>query len=140
MATVSIPSTFASFTETWSPRLVAAVNDQHVKIAKMDGEFIFHAHPGSDELFYLLSGELTLEIETGAQGDGETTPKAAVEAVVMRVGDVYVVPRGVRHRPVAKNAEIMMIERNDTVNTGDAEDKRRQRDPLDARGAVKTLG
>ncbi len=140
MATVSIPSTFASFTETWSPRLVAAVNDQHVKIAKMDGEFIFHAHPGSDELFYLLSVELTLEIGTGAQGDGETTPKAAGEAVIMRVGDVYVVPRGVRHRPVAKNAEIMMIERNDTVNTGDAEDKRRQRDPLDARGAVKTLG
>ncbi|KAI0810345.1 RmlC-like cupin domain-containing protein [Xylaria sp. FL0064] len=133
MATVSIPSTFASFTETWSPRLVAAVNDQHVKIAKIDGEFIFHAHPDSDELFYLLSGELTLEIEVRAQGDGEAKPKA-VEAVTMRVGDVYVVPKGVRHRPVTKNAEILMIERNDTVNTGDAEDQQRQKDPLDVRG------
>ncbi|KAI1355441.1 RmlC-like cupin domain-containing protein [Xylaria sp. FL0043] len=133
MAAVSIPSTFASFTETWSPRLVAAVNDQHVKIAKIDGEFIFHAHPDSDELFYLLSGELTLEIEARAQGDGETKPKS-VEAVTMKVGDVYVVPKGVRHRPVAKNAEILMIERNDTVNTGDAEDQQRQKDPLDVRG------
>ncbi|KAI0434992.1 RmlC-like cupin domain-containing protein [Xylaria sp. FL1042] len=133
MATVSIPSTFASFTETWSPRLVAAVNDQHVKIAKIDGEFIFHAHPDSDELFYLLSGELTLEIETRAQGGGEAKPKA-VEAVTMEVGDIYVVSKGVRHRPVAKNAEILMIERNDTVNTGDAEDRRRQKDPLDVRG------
>ncbi|KAI0448911.1 RmlC-like cupin domain-containing protein [Xylaria acuta] len=132
MATVSIPSTFASFTETWSPRLIAAVNDQHVKIAKVDGEFIFHAHPDSDELFYLLSGELTLEIEILAQGDVEAEPKA-VEAVVMKVGDVYVVPRGVRHRPVAKDAQILMIERNDTINTGDAEDQQRRRDPLDVR-------
>ncbi|KAI1751903.1 RmlC-like cupin domain-containing protein [Xylaria castorea] len=132
MATVSIPSTFASFTETWSPRLIAAVNDQHVKIAKIDGGFIFHAHPDSDELFYLLAGELTLEIETGARGDAEAEPKA-VEAVVMKVGDVYVVPKGVRHRPVAKNAHILMIERNDTVNTGDVEDQERRRDPLDVR-------
>ncbi|KAI0506943.1 RmlC-like cupin domain-containing protein [Xylaria bambusicola] len=124
MATVSIPSTFASFTETWSPRLVAAVNDQHVKIARLDGPFIFHAHPDSDELFYLLSGELTLEIESGD----------TVEAVVMKAGDVYVVPRAVRHRPVARDAEVLMIERNDTVNTGDAEDRRRQKDWVDVRG------
>ncbi|KAI8951962.1 RmlC-like cupin domain-containing protein [Xylaria longipes] len=132
MATVSIPSTFASFTETWSPRLIAGVNDQHVKIAKVDGEFIFHAHPDSDELFYLLSGELTLEIETRDQGDVEAEPKT-IEAVVMKVGDVYVVPRGVRHRPVARDAQILMIERNDTVNTGDAEDQQRRKDPLDVR-------
>ncbi|KAJ8125412.1 hypothetical protein O1611_g8226 [Lasiodiplodia mahajangana] len=133
MTTVSVPSTFASFTETWSPRLIAAVNDQHVKVAKVDGEFIFHAHPDSDELFYLLSGELTLEIETGAQENAEPESKA-IEAVVMKVGDVYVVPRGVRHRPVAKNAQILMIERNGTVNTGDATDQERRRDPLDVRG------
>lgn len=137
MSTVSIPSTFASFTETWSPRLIAAVNDQHVKIAKIDGSFIFHAHPDSDELFYLLSGELTLEIESESE-DVDTQPTQAtqpkaVEAVVMKVGDVYVVPRGVRHRPVARNAEILIIERNGTVNTGDAKDQRRQKDVVDAR-------
>ncbi|KAI1425136.1 RmlC-like cupin domain-containing protein [Xylaria sp. FL1777] len=133
MATVSIPLTFASFTETWSPRLVAAVNNHHVKIAKIDGAFIFHAHPDSDELFYLVSGELTLEIESGAQEDDEAKPRT-VEAVVLKVGDLYVVPKGVRHRPVAKNAEILMIERNDTVNTGDAEDQQRRKVPLDVRG------
>ena len=137
MSTVSIPSTFASFTETWSPRLIAAVNDQHVKIAKIDGSFIFHAHPDSDELFYLLSGELTLEIESESE-DVDTqltqaTQPKAVEAVVMKVGDVYVVPSGVRHRPVARNAEILIIERNGTVNTGDAKDQRRQKDVVDAR-------
>ncbi|KAJ8112805.1 hypothetical protein ONZ43_g5308 [Nemania bipapillata] len=132
MAAVSIPSTFDSFTETWSPRLIAAVNDQHVKIAKVDGEFIFHAHPDSDELFYLMSGELTLEIETETQEEGDVKSKR-IEVIVMKVGDVYVVPRGVRHRPVAKNAEILMIERNDTVNTGDAADQQRRRNPLDVR-------
>ncbi|KAI0474725.1 RmlC-like cupin domain-containing protein [Xylaria cf. heliscus] len=124
MATVSIPSTFASFTELWSPRLIAAVNDQHVKIAKINGEFIFHAHPDSDELFYLVAGDLTLEIEREPN---------AVEAVVLKVGDVYVVPKGVRHRPIGKNAHILMIERNDTINTGDVEDQERRRDPLDVR-------
>ncbi|KAI1132745.1 RmlC-like cupin domain-containing protein [Nemania abortiva] len=96
------------------------------------GEFIFHAHPDSDELFYLLSGELTLEIETGPAGDLEAGSKS-VEAVVMKVGDAYVVPRGVRHRPVARDAQILMIERNGTVNTGDAVDQGRRRDPLDVR-------
>ncbi|KAI0198331.1 RmlC-like cupin [Astrocystis sublimbata] len=130
MATISIPSSFASFTELWSPRLVAAVNDQHIKIAKIDGSFLFHAHPDSDELFYLLSGELTIEIETenATQGDAKV-----IEEVVMKEGDVYVIPKGVRHRPVAKNAQIMMIERIGTVNTGDSKDTERRKDPLDVR-------
>ncbi|EGR50138.1 uncharacterized protein TRIREDRAFT_43397, partial [Trichoderma reesei QM6a] len=71
----SIPKLLSSFTETWSPRLVAAINDHHVKVAKLDGEFIWHAHPNSDELFYLLSGKLTIEL------DGR-------DDVVMQVGDM----------------------------------------------------
>src|SRR4051794_28673461 len=98
MAAISIPRTLDSFDEQWSPRLVASVNDQHVKIAKIDGQFIFHAHPDSDELFYVLSGKLVLEIE------GENS-------IEMKEGDVYVVPKGVRHRPVADNAHIMIVER-----------------------------
>jgi len=138
MGTVSIPSTFASFTETWSPRLIAAVNDHEVKVAKIDGSFVFHAHPDSDELFYLLSGELTLEIEEEQEreretGPGSESPPVKVRAVVMQVGDVHVVPKGVRHRPVARNAQIMMIEGSGTVNTGDAEDVERRRDPIDVR-------
>lgn len=118
MSTVSIPETYASFTETWSPRLVASVNDQHVKIAKIDGAFVFHAHPDSDELFYLFSGKLTLEIEGG-------------DDVVMKPGDIYTVPKGVRHRPVAENAHIMMVEQAGTVNTGDEPASDRTRVPVD---------
>lgn len=117
---ISIPDTFASFTEAWSPRLVASVNDHHVKIARLDGEFIMHAHPNSDELFYLLSGELTMEI------DGE-------EAVKMRPGDVYVVSKGTRHKPVAANAMVMMLEKEGTVNTGDTPVSDRTKEPEDVR-------
>ncbi|KAK8103112.1 RmlC-like cupin domain-containing protein [Apiospora sp. TS-2023a] len=128
---ISIPGTFASFTDHWSPRLVAAVNDQHVKIAKIDGTFIWHAHPDSDELFYLLAGELTLELELG---DEEEEKIKKVEEVVMKVGDMFVVPKGVRHRPVARQAHIMMVEKSGTVNTGDmAEGSERTRVPTDAR-------
>ncbi|KAK8093022.1 RmlC-like cupin domain-containing protein [Apiospora kogelbergensis] len=121
----SIPQTFASFTEHWAPRLVAAVNDHDIKIAKIDGAFIWHAHPDSEELFYLLEGELTMEIE---REDGTRAD------VVMQVGDVFVVPQGVRHRPVAKQAHIMMVEKSGTVNTGDmAAESDRTRAPTDVR-------
>lgn len=114
---ISVPDVLSSFTETWSPRLVASVNQQHVKVAKCHGSFLFHAHPDSDELFYLLSGKLTMEIEGGHD-------------VVMKPGDVYVVPRGVRHRPVCENAEIIMVEKEGTVNTGDEPESERTRIPV----------
>ncbi|KAF5676103.1 cupin 2 conserved barrel [Fusarium heterosporum] len=116
----SLPGVLSSFTEKWSPRLVAAVNDHHVKVAKIDGEFIWHAHPESEELFYLLSGKLTMEIQGG-------------DPVVMKEGDMYVVPKGVTHKPVAENAVIMMVERADTVNTGDQVDSDRTKAVQDAR-------
>ncbi|KAK8070510.1 RmlC-like cupin domain-containing protein [Apiospora hydei] len=130
----SIPGTFSSFTEHWSPRLVAAVNDQHVKIAKIDGAFIWHAHPDSDELFYLLAGELTLELELPSKNDDDGGKMVKVEEVAMQVGDMFVVPKGVRHRPVAREAHIMMVERQGTVNTGDmAGESDRTRVPTDVR-------
>ncbi|KFA68386.1 hypothetical protein S40285_02483 [Stachybotrys chlorohalonatus IBT 40285] len=117
---VSMPNLFDSFTDTWSPRLIAAVNDHHIKIAKIDGEFIWHAHPNSDEFFYLVAGKLRLEIENQ-------------EPVVMKVGDVFVVPKGVRHRPVAENASILMIEHESTINTGDQVDSTRTTQVKDVR-------
>ncbi|KEY71727.1 hypothetical protein S7711_02954 [Stachybotrys chartarum IBT 7711] len=117
---VSMPNLFDSFTDTWSPRLIAAVNDHHIKIAKIDGEFIWHAHPNSDEFFYLVAGKLRLEIENQ-------------EPVVMKVGDVFVVPKGVRHRPVAENASILMIEHESTINTGDQVDSTRTAQVKDVR-------
>lgn len=108
----SIPRLLNSFTE---------INDHHVKVAKIDGEFIWHAHPNSDELFFLLEGKLTIELE--GQDD-----------VVMQVGDTFVVPKGIRHRPVAEEASIMMIEHESTVNTGDETSSDRTKRVKDARG------
>ncbi|EKJ70362.1 hypothetical protein FPSE_09579 [Fusarium pseudograminearum CS3096] len=116
----SIPGVLSSFTEKWSPRLVASINDHDVKVAKIDGAFIWHAHPDSEELFYLLSGKLTMEIQ------GE-------EPVVMKEGDIYVVPKGVTHKPVAENAVIMMVEREGTANTGDQTDSERTKTAKDMR-------
>lgn len=116
----SVPAVLSSFTETWSPRLVASINDHHVKVAKIDGEFIWHSHPDSEELFYLLSGKLQMQIE-------------GRDAVVMKEGDLFVVPKGVRHRPVAEGACIMMVEHRDTTNTGDQEGSERSKQALDAR-------
>ncbi|KAF5019807.1 hypothetical protein F66182_8176 [Fusarium sp. NRRL 66182] len=120
--TTSIPKVLSSFTDKWSPRLVAAINDHHVKVAKIDGAFIWHAHPDSEELFYLLSGKLTMEIQDQ-------------EPVIMKQGDMYVVPKGVTHKPVAENAVIMMVEHEGTVNTGDQQSSERTKEVEDARAA-----
>lgn len=124
MSSISVPETLSSFTETWSPRLIASINDQHVKVAKIDGSFVFHAHPDTDELFYVLSGKMTMEIEGGPNVD-------------MSEGDMYVVPKGVRHRPVGQNAHIMMVEKAGTVNTGDETDSERTKQVKDVRSAVE---
>ncbi|KAH7312612.1 RmlC-like cupin domain-containing protein [Stachybotrys elegans] len=116
----SMPKLLDSFTETWSPQLVAAVNDHHVKVAKIDGEFIWHAHPNSDELFYILAGKVTMELEDR-------------DPVILNLGDVFVVPKGLRHRPVGENATIMMIEHESTVNTGDQTDSDRTKQVKDVR-------
>lgn len=100
-------------TKQWHPHIVARVNDHDVKIAKIDGAFVFHAHPESDEMFHLLDGKLTIEFDDGRA------------PVAMQPGDVYTVPAGVRHRPVAEHAQILMIERVGTENAGDANTDRR---------------
>lgn len=135
---ISIPGTLASFAETWSPRLVAAVNDAHVKVARLDGAFVWHAHDDSDELFYVLEGELDLEILPNPdrqQQEQDILEENAeeVQVVRMRAGDVYVVPRGVRHRPVARAAQVLLVERDTTVNTGDAVGTGRTKVPVDVR-------
>jgi mannose-6-phosphate isomerase-like protein (cupin superfamily) len=107
MDSCRLDDVLASFDEHWEPRLVATVNDHDVKVAKIKGEFIWHAHPNSDELFLVLDGELTIELR-----DGE---------VALGPRDMYVVPKGVEHRPVATvETSIMMVELQGTVNTGDA--------------------
>lgn len=120
----SIPQIVDSISTYWSPHLAATVNDQDIKLAKIDGDFIWHAHPNSDELFYLIAGKLTMEME----GPDET-----VVAQEMAVGDMLTVPKGMRHRPMANKAVIMMIEKQGTVNTGDQVDSERTTGVKDSR-------
>ena len=96
----------ATLTELWSPRVVAEVDDAYVKVAKIRGVFGWHTHADEDELFLILKGHLRIEMEHGPVDLGE--------------GDMYVVPKGTRHNPVAEDeCHVMLIERKSTLHTGD---------------------
>jgi mannose-6-phosphate isomerase-like protein (cupin superfamily) len=95
----------ASLTELWSPRVVAEVDDAYIKVAKVQGSLCWHSHDAEDELFYVLHGSLRIEMED--------------RAVVLNAGDMFVVPKGVRHNPVAEHeCHLMLIERKSTLHTG----------------------
>ena len=96
----------AALSELWSPRVIAEFDDYYVKVAKVLGSFIWHAHEQEDELFHILKGRLRIEFESGP--------------VELTAGDVFVVPKGVRHHPVAlEECHLMLIERKHTLHTGD---------------------
>ncbi len=95
----------ADLTEHWSPRVVAELDDSYVKVAKVLGSLTWHSHDDEDELFYILKGSLTIEMED--------------RTVVLQEGEAFVVPKGVRHNPVAaEECHIMLIERKSTLHTG----------------------
>jgi len=103
---INLKDKLARFSEHWSPRVVAEMNDYQFKLAKIHGEFVWHAHEETDEVFIVLAGEMTLEFRD--------------KAVPLATGEMYVVPRGVEHRPVAKEeCSIMLVEPRGVVNTGD---------------------
>ena len=91
----------------WTPRVVGQVNDQYIKVAKLLGELVWHAHDAEDEMFLVVSGRLRIQLP----GD---------EEVVLDPGQFYVVPRGVKHNPIAEEeVEIVLIETVTTAHTGD---------------------
>ncbi|MBV8620845.1 MAG: cupin domain-containing protein [Curvibacter sp.] len=95
----------ARLTEHWSPRVVAELDDSYVKVAKLHGTLAWHSHEDEDELFHVLKGSLKIEMED--------------RTVVLEEGDLFVVPKGVRHNPVAEQeCHIMLIERKSTGHTG----------------------
>jgi len=107
---LSIPALLSGINQPYTPQLVSTVNNEYdIKIARTSGPFIWHAHPETDEFFYILSGTLTIQLER----------EGKIEDVVLEKGELFVVPMGMRHRPMG-DAEIMMIERCGVVNTGDA--------------------
>jgi mannose-6-phosphate isomerase-like protein (cupin superfamily) len=114
---INLAAKLASFDETWVPKVVAELNGQQVKVAKLEGEFAWHSHAGEDELFWVLRGRLELELRD--------------RTVVLGPGELFVVPRGVEHRPVARErVEAVLFEPATTCNTGESDDARRI-DPAD---------
>jgi len=104
---VDLRDKLSLFSEHWSPKVVATMNDYEVKVAKVKGEFVWHSHADTDELFLVVDGTLTIQLP-----DGDVT---------LSPGQLFVVPRGVEHCPVAaEEASILLIEPAGVVNTGQA--------------------
>jgi mannose-6-phosphate isomerase-like protein (cupin superfamily) len=107
MNKISLADKFSRFTEHWSPKVVAALNGQHVKLVKFRGEFVWHQHEAEDELFLVVRGGFRMEFRD--------------RHVDLREGELIVVPRGVEHRPVAaEEVSVLLFEPASTLNTGNA--------------------
>ena len=106
---INLADKLALFQEHWSPKIVGAVNDMHVKIAKLEGEFVWHHHDAEDELFLVLKGRLLMRLR-----DGD---------VWLEEGECLVIPRGVEHQPVApEEVHVLLFEPAGTLNTGNVRD------------------
>ena len=106
MTAINIASKLGLFSEHWSPKIVASFNGHDVMVVKLKGEFVWHSHADTDDFFYVVKGNLTLRLR-----DGD---------VLLGPGDLYIVPKGVEHCPVAaEEVHLLLIEPAGTPNTGD---------------------
>jgi mannose-6-phosphate isomerase-like protein (cupin superfamily) len=111
MERIRLSEKLARIPDCWRPRIIGELNGQHVKLAKLQGEFVWHHHEQEDELFLVLGGRLTIEFRD--------------RAVELEPGDCCIVPHGVEHRPVAtEEAAVLLFEPTGTRNTGNVESER----------------
>ncbi|WP_223669878.1 cupin domain-containing protein [Kangiella shandongensis] len=104
---VNFAEKFSKFNDLWSPKVIAEMNNYQFKLAKVEGEFVWHEHPDTDEVFIVLEGQLDIELRD--------------KTVTLHEGEMFVVPKGVEHKPVAKSeCKIMLVEPKGVVNTGDS--------------------
>lgn len=104
---INLAAKFGKITQPWSPRVVAEMNDYQFKLVKLAGEFVWHSHADTDEVFIVIDGEMAIELRDGR--------------VELRPGEMFVVPRGVEHKPVAATeCSVMLVEPRGVVNTGAA--------------------
>ena len=116
MDKVNLAEKLALFDDYWTPRIVAELNGQHVKVVKLKGPFVWHQHAGEDELFLVVRGRLRMEFRDRAVELGE--------------GELIVIPRGVEHRPVAEaEVAVLLFEPASTLNTGDVRNERTVAEP-----------
>ena len=105
---INFKEKLAKFSEHFSPKIIAQMNDYHFKLAKFRGDFVWHSHDDTDETFIVLDGEMSIDLRDGK--------------VELKAGEMFVVPKGVEHKPFAKNeCRIMLVEPAGTINTGNAE-------------------
>ena len=106
-AAINFADKLDRFSDHWSPKIIAQMNDYQFKLVKLEGDFVWHHHAGTDETFIVIEGELRIDFRDGA--------------VRVRAGEMFVVPKGVEHKPFAANeVKLMLIEPKGVVNTGDA--------------------
>lgn len=106
-AVINFQEKLARFSEQWAPKVIAEMNDYQFKLVKIQGEFIWHSHAETDEVFIVLEGEMSIELRDGK--------------VNLKAGEMFVVPRGIEHKPVTTNeCKLMLVEPVGTTNTGDA--------------------
>jgi mannose-6-phosphate isomerase-like protein (cupin superfamily) len=111
MQKVNLAEKLGQFTERWSPRIVGELNGQHVKLVKLEGEFVWHHHEHEDELFLVLRGHLDMHLRGAVVG--------------LEPGELFIVPRGVEHKPVAAGeAHVLLFEPASTLNTGNLRNER----------------
>ena len=111
MEKINIAEKLSRFDERWSPKIVAELNGQHVKLAKLEGPFVWHHHEEEDELFLVVRGRLRMELRD--------------RSIELEPGEMLVVPRGVEHRPVAdEEVHVLLFEPASTLNTGNVRSER----------------
>jgi mannose-6-phosphate isomerase-like protein (cupin superfamily) len=104
---INFADKFSKFSDLWSPRIIARMNDYHFKLARIRGKFVWHSHPETDEVFIVIKGSMQIHLRG--------------EVVQLNAGEMYVVPKGVEHKPTAEQeCHILLIEPAGTLNTGDA--------------------
>ena len=107
MKKINLEQKFSLFNEHWTPKIIAELNDYQIKIVKVEGDFVWHDHSDTDEFFFVIEGTLFIEFES--------------ETMELNAGELYVVPKGVQHRPYAHDeCKVMLIEPRGVVNTGEA--------------------
>ena len=108
MEKINLKEKLSKFSDHWSPKVIAEMNDYQFKLVKIQGEFIWHNHDDTDETFIVIEGEMKIEFEN--------------ETLQMNEGDMFVVPKGVEHKPWAENeCKVMIIEPRGVLNTGNSE-------------------
>jgi mannose-6-phosphate isomerase-like protein (cupin superfamily) len=106
---INFQNRLSKFSEHWLPKIIAQMNDYHFKVVKVQGEFVWHDHPETDEVFIVLKGQLDIQFRDGN--------------VVLKEGEMFVVPKGSEHKPVAEHeCHILLVEPAGTVNTGEVVD------------------